>query len=94
MGNAHGCSQKGGFRDLLGIDPFVDSSLTKKGNAEDSIDFLVPSSKQPNYLKYCSQIELPLSPVETLNLYTGKTIINYYKLLLNIMIVSYFQYYF
>lgn len=86
MGNAKSCSQKGGFRDLLNTDPFVNSSLTRKGNEDDSIDFLVPSSKQPNYLKYCSQIEIPVSPVDTLNLYTGKTIFISYNIKIRISI--------
>ena len=56
---------------ILGKDGFSGSSLsTQEG---DTYHFLVTDTKQPNYLKYCNQVETAINPIETINKYTDHT---------------------
>jgi hypothetical protein len=66
--------------EILGQNALVGASLARASNTNDGmVDFLVTSTKQPNYLEYCGGLVLPADPVATINQYTDHNNSSYAK---------------
>lgn len=63
---------------LLGEDGLKGASLTKLDG--DMVNFLVPLTKQSNYLKYCSKIEPCLDPTSAIRQYTDHVTEHYARI--------------